>query len=168
MKETTCCFFGHRKIDNTPELKAKLPEVIEKLISEENITTFLFGSKSEFDALCHEAVTEIKKKYPHIKRIYVRAEYPYIDDNYKNYLLKDYEDTYFPEQIMSAGKAVYVERNQYMIDNSSVCITYCDLNYTPSCRKNTGSVLTDRHTKSGTKIAYEYAVKKGARIINLK
>ena len=76
MKENTCCFFGHRKIEDSSELRTKLYDTIEKLIVNENIATFLFGSKSEFDALCHEAVTELKEKYPHIKRVYVRAEYP--------------------------------------------------------------------------------------------
>ena len=57
---------------------------------------FLFGSKSRFDDLCYEAVTELKKKYVHIQRIYVRAEFPYIDESYKSYLLKGYEETYYP------------------------------------------------------------------------
>lgn len=58
MKENTCCFFGHRKIEDSSELRIKLYDTIEKLIVNEKIATFLFGSKSEFDALCHEAVTE--------------------------------------------------------------------------------------------------------------
>ena len=73
MKEKTCCFFGHRKINETEELKSKLIEIIEKLIVEKQVDTFLFGSKSRFNSLCLELVTEIKEKYPHIKRVYVRA-----------------------------------------------------------------------------------------------
>jgi uncharacterized phage-like protein YoqJ len=83
MDRKTCCFFGHRKITETDELKAKLIETIEKLIVDEKVNTFLFGSKSRFNSLCLELVTEIKEKYPYIKRIYVRAEYPYISENYK-------------------------------------------------------------------------------------
>ena len=67
-KEKTCCFFGHRKIDETEELKNKLSEIIENLIVNENVDTFLFGSKSQFDDLCHKIVTELKEKYPHIRR----------------------------------------------------------------------------------------------------
>ena len=52
MEHYTACFFGHRKIDETEELKNKLYEIIEKLIVNEKIDTFLFGSKSEFDSLC--------------------------------------------------------------------------------------------------------------------
>ena len=81
MKSNSCCFFGHRKIKETKELKSKLIELIEKLIAEEKVDTFLFGSKSQFNSLCKEIVTEIKEKYPNIKRIYVRAEYPYISEH---------------------------------------------------------------------------------------
>ena len=69
-KEKTCCFFGHRKIDETEELKNNLYEIIENLIVNEKVDTFLFGSKSQFDDLCHKIVTDLKEKYPHIKRIY--------------------------------------------------------------------------------------------------
>ena len=72
LKSCTCCFFGHRKIDEMAELKNKLYEIIENLIVNERIDTFLFGSKSAFDDLCHKITTELKEKYPHIKRIYVR------------------------------------------------------------------------------------------------
>lgn len=167
MKENTCCFFGHRKIADTLELRTKLYDILKRLIEEENVCTFLFGSKSEFNSLCLETVSELKKIHPHIKRIYVRAEYPDIDDSYKAYLLKDYEDTYFPQHIKSAGKASYVERNCEMINNSRVCVVYYNPNYTPPKRKSSRQSITDYSTKSGTKIAYDYAAKKGKRIINI-
>lgn len=155
MEDRTCCFIGHRKINETEELKQKLCEIIEKLIMDENIDIFLFGSKSRFDDLCYELVTKIKEKYPPIKRIYVRSMYPYIEDDYKDYLLQDFEDTYFPKKITGAGKASYVERNYEMIDKSRFCIFYYDEQNAPTTRK------------SGTKVAFNYAVKKGKQIINI-
>ncbi len=143
-KTSVCCFFGHRKIVETTELRKRLWETIEQLITKEGVTTFLFGSRSRFDDLCHELVTRIKEKYPHIKRIYVRAEYPYISDSYRAELLKYYEDTFFPERTLGAGRAVYVERNQEMIRQSHFCVVYYD-----------DSVAMSR--KSGTKIALMYA-----------
>ena len=122
IKLYTCCFFGHRKITETDELKSKLYNEIETLITYKKVHTFLFGSKSQFDDLCYKIVTELKEKYQHIKRIYVRAEFPYIDDSYKNYLLESYEDTYYPSKMIDAGKAAYVERNYEMINNSRYCI----------------------------------------------
>ena len=141
MRENTCCFFGHRSIIETEELKAQLTETVERLIVEENVDTFLFGSGSSFNSLCLHLVTQIKEKYPHIKRIYVRAEFPYITDQYLAYLLKSCDDTYYPEKILGAGRAAYVERNYEMINNSKYCIVYYDEQCAPSTRR------------SGTKIA---------------
>ena len=153
MKENTCCFFGHRTINDTDELRTKITEAIERLITDENVDTFLFGSKSEFDRLCLELVSKLKEKYPHVKRIYVRAEFPFINDDYLNYLLKSYDDTYYPEKLHGAGRAAYVERNYEMINNSKYCIVYYDEPNAPTTRK------------SGTKIALDYALKKGREII---
>ena len=151
----TCCFFGHRTIDETEQLKLKLNEIIENLIMNDKVDTFLFGSKSRFDELCLELVTKLKEKHPHIKRIYVRAEYPYISDHYKNYLLECYEDTYYPERIIDSGRAIYVERNYEMINKSHFCIVYYDEQKAPTTRK------------SGTKIALTYAIKQNKKIINV-
>jgi len=164
---STCCFFGHRKIVETDKIANKLKESIERLITESKVDTFLFGSKSQFDKLCHSIVTQLKEKYPHTRRIYVRAEFPYINKDYTMYLLKSFENTYYPQKIINAGKAVYVERNYEMIDNSSYCIVYFNENYTPMMRKRNKKAITNYEPKSGTKIAFEYAVKKEKKIINL-
>ena len=153
MSKNTCCFLGHRKINETEKLKSKLIEEIEKLIVENLVDTFLFGSKSRFNSLCQEIVTDIKEKYPHIKRVYLRAEYPNISEQYRNYLLKSYEETYYPEKILNSGKAAYVERNYEMIDKSEYCIVYYDKQSAPTTRK------------SGTKIALDYAIKQNKKII---
>lgn len=166
-KKYTCCFFGHRKIEITDGLVNRLTEIVEDLIIEKEINTFLFGSKSEFDKLCLKVVTELKKKYPHIRRIYVRAEFPYIDENYKAYLLKSYDYTYYPKQLINAGKAVYVERNYDMIDNSNYCIIFYDENYMIPRRKNSKRDLYDYLPVSGTKRAYDYAIKKELQITNV-
>jgi len=155
METKTCCFIGHRAIFENEELKSWLFEITEKLIVEEKVDTFLFGSKSRFNSLCLEIVTKLKEKYPHIKRVYVRAEYPYIDEKFKKYLLESYEDTYYPEKIKASGKAAYVERNYEMINNSYICVFYYDGDIAPLIRK------------SGTKIALDYAESRGKRIIKL-
>ena len=154
-EDHTCCIFGNRTITETEELNSQLYDIIEKMIVTENVDTFLFGSKSRFNDLCLDIVTKIKEKYPHIKRIYVRAEYLYISENYKSHLLENYEDTYFPEKIIGAGRAVYIKRNCEMINNSKFCIVYYDKGNAPAKRK------------SGTKTALDYAVKKGKHIIKL-
>ena len=154
--KNTCCFIGHRNIGQTEKLENILTEIIENLILCKKINTFLFGSKSEFNRLCYKKVTESKKKFPHIKRVFVRAEYPFINDDYKEYLLGIYEDTYYPDNILKAGRAVYVERNFEMIRDSSVCVFYYKDDYRVQGRK------------SGTKIAYDYAVRLNKEIIRVK
>jgi len=162
-----CCFFGHRKIDETPELIERLRREIEILITEKEVSIFYFGSKSEFDDLCHKVVTELKEKYPHIKRVYVRSAFQHIPDWYEKSLLEHYEETYFPEHIENAGRASYVERNQEMINKSDFCIVYYDKSYAPPRRRNSKRDLCDYQPKSGTRLAYDYAVKKGKDIINV-
>lgn len=155
MKENTCCFIGHRTINETEELKTRLYEIVEKLISEENVDTFLFGSKSQFNDLCYKIVTRIKEKYPYIRRVYIRAEYPRINNDYKQYLLESYEDTYYPKSIINSGKAVYIKRNLEMINKSYFCIFYYN------------KQIVNGNCKSGTKIALDYAVKQRKEIIIL-
>ena len=143
----TCCFFGHRELVETDELRRWVRNIIENLIVNEGVDTFLFGSKSHFNYLCYELVSEAKKKHPHIKRIYVRAEYPVISDSYRLYLLKEYEDTFFPESVKGANRSAYIKRNREMVDKSWFCVVYYDEADLPQVRK------------SGTKIALEYAKK---------
>ena len=145
--QNSCCIFGHREICETQELKQTLYETIEMLIVKEKVSVFIFGSKSQFNTLCHKVVTELKEKYKYIKRVYIRTEYPEIDEQYYAYLLENYEETYFPKKIIGATKALYVKRNYEMIDHSQFCIVYYDQKYSP----------TDR--RSGTRIALKYAMK---------
>ena len=164
-EKKTCCFFGHRKISEADKLQERLYKIIESLIIYKDVDTFLFGSKSDFDKLCLAVVTELKNKYPHIQRIYVRAEFQYINDDYKAHLLQSYDDTYYPEQISGSGRAAYVERNQIMIDRSDICIVYYNKNYQPPTRNNSRHDISPYQPKSGTKIAYEYAQKKKKAVI---
>ena len=169
--EKTVCFFGHRKISVTDDLKSRLHNEIENLITADGIDIFLFGSKSQFDDLCYQIVSDLKSKYPNIKRIYVRAEFERIDGEgsraYREGLLECYEDTYYPECVSGAGKAIYVKRNCHMIDKSSVCVVFYDENYLPARRKQSRRDLFDYQPASGTGIAYQYAVKKKKKIINI-
>lgn len=155
MDAYTACFIGHRTIGDTPELRKDLCTVIERLIVEEGVDTFLFGSRSAFDCLCRELVTEMRERYPHIRRVYVRAEFPSIREEYRQYLLASYEDTYYPKSVIGAGRAAYVERNYAMIDHSRFCVIYYDEAHVPTTRK------------SGAKTALDYARRREKRVIVL-
>ena len=159
------CFIGHRTLERTEEIISSLKETVLKLIKEGAIA-FLFGSMSDFNSLSWEVVTELKKEYPFIKRIYVRATYPKIEVAYEKHLLEFYEETYYPESILNAGKTVYIQRNYEMINKSKFCIMYFDENYVPTMR-NRKTELSDHRPKSGTQIAHDFALKKHKMIINI-
>jgi len=148
-------FVGHRRIEETEELKNKLKNTLERLIKDEHADTFYFGSRSDFNSICYNAITELKERYPQIRRIYVRAEYEYAYQSYIDSLLSRYEETFFPKQVHGAGQASYIKRNQIMVDFCDVFVTYCDKNYLP------------KNGKSGTMAAVDYAKKKGKRVVNL-
>ena len=94
--------------------------------------------------------------------------YPsYIPTHTEVRLLENNEGTYFPEYMENAGRASYVERNQEMINKSDFCIVYYDENYLPPRRKNSRRDLFDYQPKSGTAVAYDYAVKKKKEIVNV-
>ena len=164
-KKMEVCFIGHRDIRKTEELISSLKETV-KLLIEKGATTFLFGSKSEFDDLALQIVTEFKKEKAEIKRVYVRSAFQNIDKLYEEYLLKHYEETYFPQKIEKAGKYSYVERNYEMINRATYCIFYYNENNF-DLQNNANKECFYLARKSGTQVAYNYAVKKKKKIINL-
>ena len=160
-----CSFFGHRDTPQTDELKQKVRETVERLIVEEGVDTFLFGSRSKFDELCHMVVTELKEKYPYIQRIaYLckhesgclagegKKEQCRIKElTGRDVYVREFEDIKRSSRVNSAGRASYVERNYWMIDES------CFVTY----------FLRDIKKKSGTKMAYLYAKKTGKTLVSL-
>ncbi|MBQ3115490.1 MAG: DUF1273 family protein [Clostridia bacterium] len=166
----TCSFIGHREIENGEEIKSQLKSLLIKLINNNGVKFFLFGSRSDFNSLCHLVVTELKERYPHIqRRAYTCRSESCILEKDRAYWKKVYSQLVKHQETLlcfeqevehktkwTSGKAQYVERNQAMIDDSDFCIFYYNKNYN-----------TPTKTNSGTKIAYEYALKKNKKIINL-
>ncbi|MGN0824723.1 MAG: hypothetical protein ACI4MB_06690 [Candidatus Coproplasma sp.] len=160
--DDACCFIGHRTIADTENVTQRIKSVINQLLSQ-GIRKFMLGSNSKFNELCLAALSGYKHDYPDIIRINVRSQYPYISEQYTNYLLKEYDQTLFPEGLENAGKACHIERNLFMIDHSLICIFYYNETYAPM-QKNSARGC---QLKSGTKIAFDYAIKKGKKVINL-
>lgn len=161
------CFIGHRKTSIDNSFILRLENCLKELITCDNVDTFLFGSRSEFDDICLQTVTELKKIYAHIKRVYVRASYSYIDESYEKHLLNFYDETHIPDRVIYAGKAAYVQRNEYMINKADICIFYYNESYLPPLKPATEKRIFSYKPKSGTKLAYNYAVQKKKAVINL-
>lgn len=64
----TCSFFGHRNATLSNAQQEKLKNILEDLITNHNVKVFLFGSRSNFDFICHKIITDLKEKYPFIVR----------------------------------------------------------------------------------------------------
>lgn len=177
MAEKRCCFIGHRTIEQTDELLALLTNTIRRLILEEGVCYFLFGSRSAFDDLCHRIVTEFQQEFPNIVRVAYtrRSEYAVkaeekvkMERTWATILktevkLKDYDAEVQSDRVFSAGKASYVERNQEMIDDSDFCVFYYNESYLPPRRKRSNRDLSSYQPKSGTQLAYEYAIQKSKK-----
>ncbi len=157
--EHSVCFIGHRKINDTSELRKRLQEILQELLNN-GTKNFIFGDHSEFNDLSYELVTELKEKHPEIKRINFRLTYEDADDYTMQFLIKGYEESIFPKSVSKAGKAGYIKRNMAMIDESDVCIFYYDENYHPLNRSGCSR-------KSGTELSFKYALKKKKIILNI-
>ena len=117
-KEKTCCFFGHREV--THNIKDKLTEIIEKLITEDGVTEFFVGNQGQFDIMVYSVLKELKAKYPQIRYTVVLAYLPdeHIKDVYG-------ENTLFPDGLESVPKRFAIsKRNDWMIQQSAFAVCY--------------------------------------------
>lgn len=176
-----CCFIGHRNVEITEELKHKVKNTIEDLIIKNNVLTFLFGSRSNFDTLCHSVVTELKSKYKNIKRIaYTCKNETCILENEKDKWEEIYsrlqkqkinllcvEEEIEHKTKYLAGKSSYIQRNYAMINDSDYCIFYYDESYESDMRKYSKRSAGYYQPQSGTALAYHYAKRKQKYIINI-
>ncbi len=165
-KQEVCCFIGHRRVGETETLKLRIYSVTEKLIKS-GIRVFLFGDHSEFNDMCYEVVTELKSLYPKILRVLYRKDYPRADAYTLQFYLDEFDDSICPDRVGRAGAAAYIERNRAMIAQSSVCVFYYDTDYRAISRRYVKNRIVTRETKSGTKIAYDFAVSQNSKIIIL-
>lgn len=176
MKYKTCTFIGHRKIEITNDLIKKLEDIIEDLIIKENVGVFLFGSRSQFNDLCHRIVCQAKEKYPNIKRIAYtcRSEGCVLESDtsfwnkWKDYFdqqqfMITVDEEYEHKTKYTSGRGAYVERNYAMIDDSDICVFYYNKRYTPNLDNKQIKPIGLHTSKSGTKSAYNYAKHKNKK-----
>ena len=154
MKERTCCFTGHREIEEKDyaELKKKTKSIIISLI-EKGVFFFGAGGARGYDTLAAETVLELKKDYPQIKLILFLP----CPDQTRGWIEADIRKYNYIKE--SADKVVYTAdhyyrgcmhvRNRHLVDNSNYCICYLT--------KETG----------GTAFTVNYANKQGLMIYNV-
>lgn len=181
MEAKSVCFIGHRNAKLTESQLASLQNIIEDLIVNRNVQIFLFGSRSDFDSICHNIVTDLKEKYSFVKRrcytcrhetCTLESEREYWEELYSKWCKREVYLLGVEEEVehntkWTSGKASYIERNQAMIDDSDICVFYYDENYKPEKRKYSKHCFYTYQPNSGTQLAYQYAKQKKKEIINV-
>ena len=175
------CFIGHRTVTDAEQIRIRLTRTIKELITN-GADTFLFGSRSQFDTLCWQVVTELKEQYPDIKRISYNAphetaftsreERQRFEQIYSRLTgsevhLQECEGAVNSPKSAKATKDAYIMRNQDMIDNSDVCVFYYNKDYLPPRRKQSSRSIVDYQPQSGSAVAFTYAQRKRKTIINI-
>ena len=122
--KTTCSFTGHRILKRDFSF-LNLDRIIERVINS-GYKTFLVGMARGFDTAAFEALLKYKNK-----NIDIIACVPCLEQD-KYFTLKEKEK--YKELLEKADKIVYVsneyydgcmqKRNKYMVDNSSLLISY--------------------------------------------
>ena len=142
-------------------------ETVERLIVEERVDTFLFGSRSNFDELCYIVVTGLKEKYLHIQRIAylrkhetaclvgagVKMKQQIKQLTGRDVYVPEYEDIKRSDRVDSAGRASYVECNCLMIKDCNFVVVHL------AEERNGG--------KSGTRLAYKYSLRQKKSMITV-
>ena len=144
-----CSCFGHREIENTPKLHQRILNAYCKLIAQ-GYNVFLFGGFGDFDYLCWEIVSDLKKEHPNIQRIYClsdpRHERPLKRPKYLK--REDFEQFIYLDMKFDWWYQRIYFRNCEMIDRSSAILFY-----------------VNHSQKSGAYKAYQYATKKKDKLI---
>ena len=153
-KDKTCCFTGHRNIPSylNDRTRAAVSKEVEELIGI-GYDTFVSGGALGFDLIAAEAVIDLKARYPWIKLIFAIPCYGLdqrwsIDERLRlSVVYRHSDDAIFVST--DYGKGCMLKRNRYMVDNSSVLISYCT--------RNTG----------GSAYTVSYAQKNGLKVIEI-
>lgn len=159
-REQTCCFTGHRVLspDRREDLTAAVDRAIRDLYHAE-YRYFMTGGALGFDTLAAVEVLRAARFDQNVKLI---LTLPCRDQTLRWEKLPEYVEhlRQYKQILGMADYVVYLndfytdecmrERNQYMIDHSSVCVAYYN-----------GSV------KSGTGQTYRMAVADGLDVVNL-
>lgn len=116
----SCTFIGHSDCDES--VKEALYPTIEKLITENNVTTFYIGTHGKFDYYAYTVLKELEKIYK-IEVLVVLSNLNSVPDYCKT------SKMLFPDTVAkSPYKYAIIKRNRYMIKNSQFMICY--INYT--------------------------------------
>lgn len=155
MKENCCCFTGHRKVyqNEMIEVVYRLGDEIEGLI-DIGVNNFISGGALGFDTIAALSVILLRAQGNRIRLI---MALPCMEQD-KLWSEEDREIYALILKLADEVRYIYAgeykkgcmrDRNKYMVDNSSYCISYL------------------RRGRSGTSQTVAYAQKQGLEIIRI-
>jgi len=127
MMTSTISFFGHRKIENFPEVELRLESLIRDLIEQREYVEFLVGRNGEFDQLVASTVLRLKKIIGGDNSALILI-LPYMTAEFANNQAS-FERYYDEIEISTAAadkhfKSAIQARNREMIERSDMVICY--------------------------------------------
>ena len=141
----SCFFIGHREADE--RLLPELTAVIERLISEENVSCFYVGGYGGFDRTAATAVKLAKQRYP---KIILMLVLPYHPAERPVEMPYGFDGMHYPEGMEKVPRRLaIVKANEIMAATSDWLVAYV------------------RHGASNSQRILQYAQKHNVLYINL-
>ena len=148
-------FIGLNNFENKPLLakvvRNRLEDILEKLITQNRAKEFVFGKIGYFSHVSYLAVNKLKRKYPRIKRVYI-SKFVDVDRKARKSLAGFFEKVKYPMT------EFYEEIKGNNIRNELIIDDFCDLLII---------YYDSEFDEIDTQHAYNYAMAKGKKIINL-
>ena len=116
----TCFFIGHREAPDT--LLDELSAVVERHITEYDVTEFVVGRYGRFDALAAKCVKAAKKRHPEVTLTLLLPYHPY---DHPIPTPPGFDETFYPPGMETVPKrAAIIRANRYMVEHSDYLIAY--------------------------------------------
>ena len=120
-----CKLLGHREL-NTDSIRARTEKVLIDLIENHDVSVFYTANNGDFDYMCNDIITELKKIYKHIKLCWIAA-YSFYNMHAKEKMI--YDEIIIPNFRTIGFKQTMAARNEWMVENSDVLVYYINHGY---------------------------------------
>lgn len=144
-------FAGHFTISSANRVKEIVKEQIRKNISDSQSVTCYLGGYGDFDKICACACRELKKEYDCISVVYVTPYIRLSEQEKMNEMQRmgEYDASIYPPIENVPPKFAILKRNEWMITNADLIITYVNRCY------------------GGAYKSFQFAQRKKKKIINI-
>ena len=140
-------FFGHRTLYSIRDLEKKLEDIVDTLIRNHQFVEFYVGRNGDFDISVASVIKRVQHRVGE-ETCALILTLPYVVKDIE-YYEKYYGEVIVPVEGKQHFKAAITKRNEWMIENSDLVITYV--------QENSG----------GAYKAMKYAQSKGVKVLNI-